>query len=142
MLLMLSGCAAAPQVDLDDAQAWLEQVQSEESDGPGAAGTLSMLIDREAADADGETTLDFSTPTPLTRADARCFGGGTADVTITLFSAAGAETDRFTGQIACNRDVHDIDLESTSASALEITAHGSARTYLHVTVIQEMVVER
>ncbi|GAA3897583.1 hypothetical protein [Microbacterium invictum] len=141
LLLLLSGCAAQPSVDLDGAREWVETVQAEESDGPGAAGTASMLIDSEPADDEG-IRLDFAAPTQLVRADARCFGGGTADVTVTVFSADGTESDTFDGEIPCDEAAHSIDIDFDPASAALIQAQGSTQTYLHVTVIQEMVVER
>jgi len=140
-LLLLSACASTPSVDLDAAREWLDTVKAEESDGPGAAGIASMPIGREPADDEG-TRLDFAAPTQLVRADARCFGGGTADVAVIVFSAAGTESDTFDAEIACDEAAHGIDLDTGPASAVAIQAHGSAETYLHVTVIEELVVER
>ncbi|SBS74317.1 hypothetical protein [uncultured Microbacterium sp.] len=140
LLLVLAGCATAPRIDLDDARAWLEDVEAAQSDGPGAAGTVSLLIDHEGSDGDGR--LEFASPTPLVRADAQCFGGGTADVAVTLVSADGAESDPFDAEIPCDEDVHEIELDGTPASAAVIDAHGSIETYLHVAVIQGMVIER
>lgn len=142
-LLLLTGCAATPEVDLDAARDWLEMVQAEESDGPGAAGIASLLIAPESSDStDDGVRLDFDMPTQLVRADARCFGGGTADVTVTVTSADGAGTESFDADVPCDREPHPIDLESGPAAAAAVEASGSAETYLHVTLIQEMIVER
>lgn len=127
---------------MDEAKAWLDEVQAAESDGPGAAGTVAMLIEPDPATADDEIRLDFTNPVPLVRADARCFGGGTADVTVIAYSADGDESAQFSAEVPCDRDVHGIDLGSTPAGAAAVRALGSMRTYLHVTVIQEMVIER
>lgn len=143
LLVVVSGCAAGPQVDLDEAQTWLDEVKSEESDGPGAAGTASMLIETETSGHGEDVTLDFENPTPLVRADARCFGGGTADVTVTVAAAEGDSSDSFDAEIPCDREAHGIPLDpALLASSATVAAHGSATTYLHITLIQEMVVER
>lgn len=143
LLLVLSGCAAGPEVDLDEAQAWLDEVIAAESDGPGGAGSASMLIDGDASGHDGGVTLDFDNPVPLVRGDARCFGGGTADVTVTVEAAEGDSSDSYDAEIPCDREAHSIPLDpAVPASAATVAGHGSARTYLHVTLIQEMVVER
>lgn len=142
-LLVLSGCAAEPSVDLDAAQDWLTQVKAEESDGPGAAGTASMRITPPGDDSgDDGVRLDFAAPTQLVRADARCFGDGTANVTVTLFDADGTSSDTFDAELPCDTEPHSIELDHPPASAALIEADGSAATYLHVTLIQELVVER
>lgn len=147
MLLLLAACASEPSVDLDEARGWAEKVSSEESDGPGAAGTASMLVGTEAPDPDDDQDgirLDFENPTTLKRADARCFGGGTVDVAVTVFSADGTGSDSLGAQIPCDEQPHAIDLAAAPSpgSAALIEAHGSTQTYLHVTLIEELTVER
>ncbi len=147
-LLLLTGCAVGPAVDLDAARTWLEDVQAEESDGPGAAASAAMLIGAEpAVPADGAAgddgvRLDFAQTATLKRADARCFGGGTAEVSVTVFSADGTQSDSFGDVIACDEEPHGIDLGSEPASAVLIDARTTDETYLHVTVIETTTVER
>lgn len=140
--LLLAGCAASPEVDLGAAREWVETVEAEESDGPGAAGTASMQIPRESDDVEPAATgFDFDAPTQLKRADVRCYGDGTADLTLTVTSSAG-ESEAFTAQIPCDQESHGLDVDAGPASTALIEAVGSAETYLHVTLIEEMVVER
>jgi len=142
--LALGACAATPSVDLDEARAWLETVQAEQSDGPGSAGSASMLV-QDSADHDDEDEgirLDFAAPTDLKRAEARCFGGGTVDVLVTVFSAGGTTSDTADLAVPCDEDPHDIVLDSTASSAALISAHGSSATYVHVELIQTLTVER
>lgn len=143
-LLLLTACAAEPAVDLDEARTWLDTVEAEQSDGPGAAGVASMLVGTETQDPDDGVQLDFSNPTTLKRADARCFGDGTVDVTVMLRAADGASTKAISQQIACDEEVHGIDLseQTPAASTAFVSGRGSAETYLHVVLIEELVVER
>lgn len=145
--LLLSSCAtAAPAVDLDAAQAWLQEVQDAESDGPGAAGVAAMQVGPEgsASDsgADQGIRLDFENPTTLTRADAQCYGGETVDVTVTTFADAGGTALSLTEAIPCDEAVHEIMLGTAGATAVLVDGTTESPTYLHVTILQEMTVER
>ena len=145
--LLLSACAtAAPTVDLDAAQEWLQKVQDAESDGPGAAGVAAMQVgpDGSASDSgnDQGVRLDFENPTTLTRADAQCFGGQTVDVTVTTFGDAGATALSLTETIPCDEAVHEIALGTAGATAVLVDGTTDSTTYLHVTILQEMTVER
>ncbi len=145
--LLLSACAtAAPTVDLDAAQEWLEGVQDAESDGPGAAGIAAMQVGPDGS-ASGSGTdqgvrLDFDNATTLTRADARCFGGETVDVTITTFAEGDATALSLTETIPCDEAPHEIKLGATGATAVLVDGTTDSPTYLHVTILQEMTVER
>ena len=89
-----SPTAPAGTVDLAAARAWVEQVQDEASDGPGAAGTAILLIGPDDDAADDDVRVDFRSATPLTRAEARCYGGGTAEVEITVIPEPAAGDKR------------------------------------------------
>lgn len=145
-LVLLTGCASTPSVDLDAAREWLETVQAEQSDGPGAAGVATMLVGTTTPDPDDEgddgIRLDFENPAGLKRAEARCFGGGTVEVAVTVYSEDGARSDSFGDEIACDREPHDIALDAGPASAAVVSGRGSAETYLHVVLIEELTVER
>ncbi|MGV9195232.1 hypothetical protein ACQ143_12875 [Microbacterium sp. MC2] len=141
-LLLLTGCAAEPSVDLDDARAWIETVEAAESDGPGGAGTASMQIPGPTGDEPAVTAFTFDAPTVIKRVDARCFGGGTAELTVSLTPAEGAEYPSAEATIPCDQEPHGIPFDAEPASGASVQATGSAETYLHVTLIQELVVER
>ncbi len=142
-LLLLSGCAVGPAVDLDDAREWLDRVEAEESDGPGGAGTASMQIPSSAdTDEPAITGFTFDAPTQLKRVDARCFGGGTADLTVSLSPAEGAQWHTVEATIPCDQEPHGVSFDAVPSSEASVQAIGSAETYLHVTLVQELVIER
>lgn len=146
--LLLSSCATAttPSVDLDAAQAWLQEVQDAESDGPGAAGYAAMQVgpaDDEPDDGEDQgIRLDFENPTNLTRADARCFGGGTVDVLVTTYTGDGSTGDTTEETIACDEEPHDIPLDAPEATGVLVDGRTDTITYLHVTVIESLTIER
>lgn len=145
--LLLSACATAvPTVDLDAAQEWLQEVQDAESDGPGAAGIAAMQVGTDGSASDSGTDqgirLDFENPTTLTRADAQCYGGETVDVTVTTFGDGDATAFSLTETIPCDEAVHEIMLGTPGATAVLVDGTTENPTYLHVTILQEMTVER
>lgn len=141
-VLTVSGCASGPAVDLDEAKAWVDEVVAAESDGPGAAGTGMMKI---GPGGEAGVRFDVDDGTALVRVDVRCFGDDDddliADVTVAVTSADGV-TRGTDAKIPCDRDAHDIGVDAASATAVEIQATASTETYLHATVIQELVIER
>ncbi|MFS0867856.1 hypothetical protein AB3M83_11070 [Microbacterium sp. 179-B 1A2 NHS] len=145
-VLLLCGCAATPEVDLDAAREWLDTVAAESSDGPGDAGTAGMRIGPATGGdrPDDGIRLDYEAPTQVVRVDARCFGGDgvTAEVTITVFPAEQSSSSRAVTDIPCDREAHGIAVDTGPAEAIRIDASADAETYLHATVIQELVVER
>jgi hypothetical protein len=138
----LGGCASGPTVDLDEAKAWADDIVAAESDGPGAAGTGLMGV---GPGDDGSIRFDFDAETSLVRVDVRCFGDDDGDVVATVTAAvtsgdgATVGTD---GEIPCDREVHGVAVDAADATAIEIRATATAETYLHATVIQELVIER
>ncbi|HCJ49584.1 MAG TPA: hypothetical protein DHW40_09695 [Microbacterium sp.] len=136
----VGGCASGPAVDLDEAKAWVDEVVASESDGPGAAGTGMMRI---GPGGEAGVRFDVEDGIVLVRVDVRCFGDDDliADVTVAVTSEDGVtrETD---AAIPCDRGVHEIDADAAAATAVEIQATASTETYLHATVIQELVIER
>lgn len=137
----VGGCASGPAVDLDEAKAWIDEVVASESDGPGAAGTGMMRI---GPGGEAGVRFDVEDGIVLVRVDVRCFGEDDdliADVTVAVTSGDGVtrETD---AAIPCDRGVHEIDADAAAATAVEIQATASMETYLHATVIQELVIER
>ena len=143
---LLAGCSGAePRVDLEAGSAWLDRVQAEQSDGPGAAGSASLLVgsrdDSDSGAIGHGVRLDFAGQAVLTRADARCFGGGTVAVTVRTVTAGATTPHEAT--IACDEQVHEIDLGGSAASTAAIV-DGTANppTYLFVALIQEMTIER
>jgi len=148
-LLLLTACAAEPAVDLDEARTWLDTVEAEQSDGPGAAGAASMLVatapDTPDQDDEHGIRMDFANPVALKRADARCFGGDGIEVEVSVeVRASDGSTMSLTGTIPCDQETHGIDLAAAPSPAVAATVdgHGSASTYLHVLLIQELTVER
>ncbi len=140
--LALGACAATPSVDLNEARAWLETVQAAQSDGPGSAGSASMLVQADHDDEDEGIRLDFAAPTDLKRAEASCFGGGAVSVTVTVFSAGGTSSDSYPLDVPCDEEPHEIALGTEASSAALISAHGSPETYVHVELIQALTAER
>ncbi|CAI9392696.1 hypothetical protein [Microbacterium sp. T2.11-28] len=147
--LLLASCGAAtPAVDLDAAREWVEGVQADESDGPGAAGTATLLVDPTVVDDDGEddpagsVRLEFPADATLTRADASCYGGGTVEVAVTVFATTGdaTESDSFGAEIACDEDVHEIDLDGRVGSSALIEARSETATYAYVRLMQELTI--
>jgi hypothetical protein len=138
----LSGCASGPTVDLDEAKEWVDEVVAAESDGPGAAGTGMMKI---GPGGEAGVRFDVDDGTELERVDVRCFGDEdadlTADVTLAVTSEDGV-TRKTDAAIPCDRGVHEIDADAAATTAVEIQATASTETYLHATVIQELVIER
>ncbi|MDJ1112911.1 hypothetical protein [Microbacterium dauci] len=141
-VVALGGCASGPTVDLDEAKAWADDIVAAESDGPGAAGTGLMSV---GPGDDGSIRFDFDTDTALVRIDVRCFGDDDGDVVATV-TAAVTSSDGATvgtdGEIPCDREAHEITVDGADATAIEIRATATAETYLHATVIQELVIER
>ena len=139
----LSGCASGPTVDLDEAKEWVDEVVAAESDGPGAAGTGMMKI---GPGGEAGVRFDVEDGVVLVRVDVRCFGGDDdddliADVTLAVTSGDGV-TRKTDAAIPCDRGVHEIDADAAATTAVEIQATASTETYLHATVIQELVIER
>ena len=138
----VSGCASGPAVDLDEAKAWVDEVVASQSDGPGAAGTGMMKI---GPGDEAAVRFDVDDGTALVRVDVRCFGGDgndlIADVTLAVTSGDGV-TRGIDAAIPCDRGVHEIDADAAAVTAVEIQATASTETYLHATVIQELVIER
>ena len=64
-----------------------------------------------------------------------------ADVTLAVTSEDGV-TRKTDAAIPCDRGVHEIDADAAATTAVEIQATASTETYLHATVIQELVIER
>lgn len=135
--------SSAAGVDLDAARTWVERVQEAESDGPGAAGVATLLVgpDDDGSGDDG-VRIDFASPTALTRADARCFGGGTVEVEVTLLPEPADADDSHDGEIPCDEEPHEIDLGGATASGVRVEGESMSETYLHVTIIEGMTVER
>jgi hypothetical protein len=147
--LLLASCATAtatPSVDLDAAQEWLKEVQDGESDGPGAAGYAALQVGPADQEPDDGTEhgirLDFENPANLTRADARCFGGGTVDVIVTTYTADGTEGDTGEETIVCDEEPHEVPLAAPDATAVLVNGHTDTLTYLHVTIIESLTIER
>ena len=145
---LLAGCATTPaSVDLDEARAWLATVEAAQSDGPGAAGSASLLAggpstaDPDGAGQDDGIRLDFDNPTPLKHADAACFGGGQVDLTVTVEYTGGTSTETFGTEVPCDEEVHEIELSPDAADAATVSAIGTPETYVHVVLIQEMTVQ-
>jgi len=141
-ILALASCASAPAVDLDAAREWVEGVQADESDGPGSAGSAALLVDPTAGadDEAGSVSLDFPADATLTRADASCFGGGTVEVGITVFTTTGDATssDSVGEEIACDQTWHEIGLDGQVGSSARIEVRGDTSTYAYVRLIQEL----
>lgn len=148
--LLLAACApAAPSIDLDAAREWVEGVQADESDGPGAAGTATLLVEPGTPDeTDGEgdpagsIRLDFASEATLTRADAACFGGGSIEAAVTVFTVDGdaQQSDSYSGEIPCDEKMHEIDLGGTPGSSVLIEARGDSATYAYVRVMQGLTI--
>lgn len=146
--LLLSSCATTPTVDLDAAREWVEGVQADESDGPGAAGTATLLVDPAVVEDEGEddpagsVRLDFPADATLTRADASCFGGGTVEIGVTVFTTSGdsTESDSFGGEIPCDEEPHEIDLDGRVGSSVLVEAHGETATYAYIRLMQELTI--
>jgi len=148
--LLLASCAsAAPSVDLDAAREWVEGVQADESDGPGAAGTATLLVEPgvedeldDEGDPAGSIRLDFASEATLTRADAACFGGDTLEVAVTVFTTSGdtQQSDSYSGEIPCDEEMHEIDLGGTPGSSVLIEARGDTATYAYVRVMQGLTI--
>lgn len=141
--------SATPAVDLDAARAWLKRVKDAESDGPGAAGIVSMLVGPDDDDADGagddedDVRIDFRNAASLTRADARCFGGAAVELEVEVTAIAkNGEDESFDATIPCDEEPHAIDLAGTKAVSVVVEAESDVPTYVHVTVIEALVVER
>jgi len=149
--VLLSACATTtPSVDLDVARDWVEEVVEAQSDGPGAAGHAVLQVDGEGDEApDGSEEdgirLDFAASANVVRADARCYGDGTnvVEVGVTVYSENGAEAYSYGQTVACDKEAHTIQLgEGMLSSAVLIEATADTATYAHVTIIEELVVER
>lgn len=146
--LLLTACAApAPAADLGPAREWLDTVEEAASDGPGGAGSASMLVgtgqqdeDDDAPDASVRLDYPEGGSAALTRADVQCYGGGTVEVGVTVFSADGASSDVFAGEIPCDEGVHEIALDGSAASGALIQARSDSPTYAYVLLIQELTV--
>ncbi len=143
-VLFLSGCAPTPSVDLAAAQEWIDSISASESDGPGAAGTAAA----EIGPADTGATvvrLDFPEATVLSRLDLRCYGDAEDDITarisVTMQTAAG-DTIPLEQEIPCDRDAHEVELDPSPVASVAVEGTASAQTYMHATVIQQLVVER
>lgn len=145
LVLLLGGCAATPEVDLEAAKRWLDDVRAAESDGPGDAGIAAMKIG-PPTDQPDSIRFDYPAPTQLVGVDARCYGEDgadvTAQVTLTVSPADGSAAISVPAEVPCDRDPHGIDLDAPPAEAILIEAAADADTYLHATVIQELVIER
>jgi hypothetical protein len=157
LIAAAAGCAAEPgghgdTVDLDAAREWAAGVQSEQSDGPGLAGSGTLTAEPADPDAepdDGEepsgVRLDFDAAKTVVRADVRCYGGHTAQVAVTVFTGDGASSDSFGDTIDCDEKSHDLALgtggTSDVTSAL-IEAEADPATVVFVAVIEGLTVER
>lgn len=142
-LFALSGCASSPTVDLDAAEDWAQDVVAAESDGPGSAGTLSAKVGPDGKAA--ALTLAFEQPTSLVRIDVRCYDGDLDDVTATVSTAITlTDGDVATAQadVPCDREPHELMVDAADAVSVDVEATANVQTYLHATVIQELVIER
>lgn len=142
--LLSAGCAASASVDLEAARAWAAEASAQSSDGPGLAGA-AMLSATSDPPADDGVRLDFAEPVTLTRAQASCFGGQTAEVIVTVTSSTGGASTGYGLEIPCDERPHDIpfgDRGVQGADSVFLTARADPSTYAYVEVIQALTAER
>ncbi len=157
VLVGVAGCTSDPgghgdAVDLEAAQEWAAGVQSEQSDGPGLAGSATLTAspadpdaDPDDADDPSSVRLDFDAAKTVVRADIRCFGGHTAQVAVTVFTGDGNTSDSFGDTVACDEQAHDLALgpEGTDdVTRVLIEAEADPATMVFVAVIEGLTVER
>lgn len=110
LVMGLTGCAA-PAVDPDAVQEWLQQQESVEV--PGALGSMSAQAS-EATDVTGENgiTLTFDAPKGITEIVFSCFGPEKMDLDVTT-SSPDTETELSRGirteDLVCADSPHTIE---------------------------------
>ncbi|GAA2988642.1 hypothetical protein JOD63_001969 [Microbacterium terrae] len=110
--LLLSGCAAPPEVDQEAAQAWMDETIARADGRSDILGTFAG----STTTADGGTTLTFDVPVDLTGVELSCFGGGSASFGITT-TAVGSSTGWQT-EVDCTDEPHLIEVGLDGADTL------------------------
>lgn len=138
---------------MEAAREWVESVQAAASDGPGLAGSATLIASPADPDDDVDpgddagsgVRLDFENPTELVRADLQCFGGHTASISVTVFTDGGNSTNGFGETIDCDEQPHELLLDPDSvggANSVLIEAEADPETYVYVAVIERLTIER
>lgn len=146
---LLTGCSASPVIDLGEAADWASRVQSEASDGPGIAGaaTLTTAPDAEDDDSDsdddrGGVTIAFPKRVTLEAAEARCYGGTTADVDVAASQRDGDSiaVHTFSGTLPCDEAPHRIDVD-LPVDSVHVSGRSDVATYVYVELHEELTTD-
>lgn len=121
LVLGLSGCTAASDVDPDEVQNWLAQWDDAPA-GEDSLAVLGGLAAREADTGGGEgVTATFESPVEVADLEFSCFGPDTMSVEVTITATDATQTVR-TEDLSCADSPHTLD--QTLPAVTMVTADG------------------
>ncbi len=123
--LSLSACVPAEAPDVGAAQREANDFLEDAVDQDGVLATTSGTIGPRAENAPGDqgTTVDFSEAVDLDGVDVVCFGGGKAQLTVTVLSAPGG-TDSVTMPLTCDGQRSEATLPQRLRGVTQVSVNG------------------
>ncbi len=132
-LLVMTGCSAQPEIDLDGAMAWAEQKHGDDvADALASAAFTAGPVDDGVVHDGDRITWTFEEPVTISGFRVSCFGGVTVETAIVVTSAGSGTA---TGDdILCDADYHLREYAETDVTEITFAAASPVPTAIVVFV--------
>lgn len=129
-VIVMTGCTAQPEIDIDEAMAWAEQQHSGDDDALASAWFTAGPEDPGIVHDGHQTTWTFEEPVAISGYRFSCFGGVTVETVIVVTSdGSGAATG---DDVLCDESVFVREYAETDVTEITFAVGSPVPTALVV----------